>query len=181
MNKSKTVDSQAFLAGAFVMPALIYMIVLIGYPIIQNILLSLQNVDVFNFVRPEAQEFIGFENYRNLLLGPESVLPKAVLNTFVFTVGSIFFQFIIGFALALLFNRKFPGCSFFRGVSMISWLLPVTVVGLLFKFMFAAAGGIVNQFLMGLHIVGQPVEWLLNGNTAMAAKVHGPLSPQISG
>jgi multiple sugar transport system permease protein len=169
MNKRKAVGSQALLAAAFVMPALIYMIVFIGYPIIQNILLSLKNVDVFNFIRPEAQEFIGLENYRNLLTGTESILPKAIANTLVFTAGSIFFQFIIGFALALLFNRKFPGCSFFRGVSMISWLLPVTAVGLLFKFMFATAGGIVNQFLMGLHIVGQPVEWLLSGNTAMTA------------
>jgi multiple sugar transport system permease protein len=168
-NKRKAVGSQAFLATAFVMPALIYMIVFIGYPIIQNILLSLKNVDVFNFVRPEAQEFIGLENYRDLLAGAESVLPKAVTNTLVFTAGSIFFQFIIGFALALLFNRKFPGCNFFRGVSMISWLLPVTAVGLLFKFMFATAGGIVNQFLMGLGLVRQPVEWLLSGNTAMAA------------
>ncbi|MDR2746333.1 MAG: sugar ABC transporter permease [Treponema sp.] len=169
MNKRKAVDSQALLAAAFVMPALIYMMVFIGYPIIQNILLSLKNVDVFNFIRPEAQEFIGLENYRDLLTGTESILPKALANTLVFTVGSIFFQFIIGFALALLFNRRFPGCSFFRGVSMISWLLPVTAVGLLFKFMFATAGGIVNQFLMGLHIVRQPVEWLLSGNTAMSA------------
>ncbi len=59
----------------------------------------------------------------------------------------------IGFGLALLFSKKFRGCSFFRGVTMISWLLPVMVAGLLFKFMFASSGGIINQFLMGLHIL----------------------------
>jgi len=52
---------------------------------------------------------------------------------------------------------------------MISWLLPVTVVGLLFKFMFATSGGIVNQFMMGLGLVDKPIEWLLQGNTAMTA------------
>jgi multiple sugar transport system permease protein len=124
---------------------------------------------VFSFARPEAQEFVGLQNYRELLTGADTVLPKAIGNTLVFTAASIFFQFIIGFALALLFNKKFPGSSFFQGVSMISWLLPVTVVGLLFKFMFATSGGIVNQFMMSLGLVDKPVEWLLQGNTAMAA------------
>jgi multiple sugar transport system permease protein len=155
----------------FVLPALIYMIIFVGYPIIQNILLSLKNVDVFTFARPDQQEFIGLENYQALLTGADSVLSRALWNTVIFTVGSIFFQFIIGFALALLYNHKFPGNSFFRSLSMISWLLPVTVVGLLFKFMFARSGGIINQFLMNLHIIRQPIEWLLEGNTAMAASI----------
>jgi multiple sugar transport system permease protein len=167
----KRIEKSAVLGIAFVMPALIFMVVFIGYPTIQNILLSLKNVDVFNFARPEIQEYVGFDNYRELLTGADSILLKAVGNTLVFTIASIFFQFIIGFGLALFFNQKFPGCKFFRGIVMISWILPVTVVGLLFKFMFAATGGIVNQFLMFIGIIRRPVEWLLNGGTAMAAIV----------
>ena len=52
---------------------------------------------------------------------------------------------------------------------MISWLLPVTVAGLLFKFMFASSGGIVNQMLMSLHLIDQPLDWLLKPGTAMVA------------
>jgi multiple sugar transport system permease protein len=170
MNR-KRIETGSALGIAFVMPALIFMIVFIGYPTVQNILLSFKNVDVFNFARPEAQDYIGFDNYRELLTGGDSILLKAVGNTIVFTIGSIFFQFIIGFGLALFFNHKFPGCNFFRGVAMISWILPVTAVGLLFKFMFATTGGIINQFLMFLGVIHSPVEWLLNGNTAMAAIV----------
>jgi multiple sugar transport system permease protein len=167
----KRMETGAALGIAFVMPALIFMVVFIGYPTVQNILLSFKNVDVFNFARPEAQEYIGFDNYRELLTGADSILPRAVENTLVFTIASILFQFVIGFGLALFFNKKFPGCNFFRGIVMISWILPVTVVGLLFKFMFAATGGIVNQFLMFLGIISRPVEWLLSGGTAMAAIV----------
>jgi len=111
------------------------------------------------------------QNYIELFTDANSILPTSIKNTLIFTVASIFFQFIIGFGLALLFNRKFPGCSFFRGVTMISWLLPVTVAGLLFKFMFQVNGGIINQFLMGLHIIDQPIEWLLNAGSAMVAIV----------
>jgi multiple sugar transport system permease protein len=162
-------ETGAVLGIAFVMPALIFMVVFIGYPTVQNILLSFKNVDVFNFARPEAQEYIGFDNYRELLT--DSILPRAVGNTLVFTIASIFFQFVTGFGLALFFNKKFPGCNFFRGIVMISWILPVTVVGLLFKFMFAATGGIINQFLMFPGIISRPVEWLLSGGTAMTAIV----------
>ena len=161
--------SETTLGLLFSLPALIYMMVFIGYPMIQNLILSLKNVDVYTFAKPEAQAFVGLQNYKELFTDANSILSKSILNTLIFTVGSIFFQFIIGFGLALLFNQKFPGSSFFRGVTMISWLLPVTVAGLLFKFMFQLNGGIINQFLMSAHLIKQPVEWLLNGNTAMAA------------
>lgn len=169
MKKKAKKRSAAFLGIAFSLPALIYMMIFIGYPIVQNIILSFKNVDVYTFARPEAQSFAGFRNYIELFTGANSILPKAILNTVIFTVCSIFFQFIIGFGLALLFNKKFPGCSFFRGVIMISWLLPVTVAGLLFKFMFQLNGGIINQFLVSLNLLKTPIEWLLSGDTAMTA------------
>ncbi|WP_330372891.1 sugar ABC transporter permease [Lacrimispora celerecrescens] len=50
---------------------------------------------------------------------------------------------------------------------MISWMLPVTVTALVFKFMFAEGNGIINTILMSLHIIRKPIGWLLNGNTAM--------------
>lgn len=171
MKENKRKRSAAYLGIAFSLPALIYMMVFIGYPMIQNLILSFKNVDVYTFARPENQAFVGLDNYKALFVDANSILPKAILNTVIFTVASIFFQFIIGFGLALLFNKKFPGCSFFRGVTMISWLLPVTVAGLLFKFMFQLNGGIINQFLMSLHVLKQPIEWLLNGRSAMVAIV----------
>ncbi len=160
-----------YLGMAFALPALIYMMVFIGYPIIQNIILSLKNVDVYTFADTASQEFVGLQNYVELFSGGDSILVKSIKNTLIFTVASIFFQFIIGFGLALLFNKKFPGCSFFRGVTMISWLLPVTVAGLLFKFMFQMNGGIINQMLTSIGILDEPIEWLLQGSTAMVAIV----------
>lgn len=171
MNKRHKLRSGTYLGFAFTLPALAYMLYFIGVPIIKNILLSFKNVNVNTFANPNMQQFIGFQNYAELFTGSDSILPKSIANTLIFTVASIFFQFIIGFALALLFNKKFPGCNFFRGATMISWLLPVTVAGLLFKFMFSRSGGIINQFLMSLNIIQQPVEWLLQPNTATVAIV----------
>lgn len=163
--------SGAYLGLMFALPAVIYMVIFIGYPMVQNLILSVKNVDVYSFAQPANQKFVGLQNYIELFTGTNSIMLRSIKNTLIFTVGSIFFQFIIGFALALLFGKKFRGSSFFRGVSMISWLLPVTVAGLLFKFMFASSGGIINQMLMAIGILDAPMDWLMEPGPAMAAIV----------
>ncbi len=155
----------------FALPAVLYMMIFVVYPMFQNFILSFKNVDVYTFANPAKQEAVGFANYIELFTGKDGILGKAIINTLIFTVVSIFFQFFIGFGLALLFSKKFRGSAFFRGVTMISWLLPVTVAGLLFKFMFASKGGIVNQLFMSLHLIDQPLEWLLEPGLAMTAIV----------
>ena len=120
MKKQRKLNGGAKMGFLFALPAAIYMMVFIGYPMIQNLILSFKNVDVYSFAQPQNQMFVGLQNYIELFTSGNSILSKSIVNTLVFTVGSIFFQFIIGFALALLFNKKFPGCSFFRGVTMIS-------------------------------------------------------------
>lgn len=155
----------------FALPAAVYMLIFVGYPMIQNFILSFKNVDVYTFADSAKQSFVGLKNYMELFTGEQAILPASIVHALVFTAASIFFQFFIGFGLALLFNKKFKGSSFFRGVTMISWLLPVTVAGLLFKFMFASKGGIINQLFMSLHLINAPLEWLLDPKLAMIAIV----------
>lgn len=148
----------------FVLPALIFMLAFIGYPVISNIILSFQKVNVMTF-SSKTKEFVGFSNYVDVLKDP--VLLISIKNTFFFTVGSIFFQFIIGFALALFFNRKFGIAKPLRGFLMVSWMLPITITALMFKFMFGTSGGIVNAFLLNLHLISKPMEWLVSPSLAM--------------
>jgi multiple sugar transport system permease protein len=150
------------------LPALIFMLAFIGYPIINNIILSFQDVNVMT-LSSKVKPFVGLQNYTALLKG--KILTTTIINTFVFTVGSIVFQFIIGFALAMFFNMKFSLSKPIRGFLMVAWMIPITVTGLMFKFMFGANGGIINEILLNLHLIGNPVEWLVNPKTAMWAVV----------
>lgn len=148
----------------FALPAIIYMLVFEGYPIISNIILSLQNVTVKNLVKGEKL-FIGFENYRTLFA--DEVFWKAFTNTVLFTLACLVFQFIIGFALALFFNRNFSFAKPVRGLLMMPWMIPMTVTALIFKFMFSTKVGIVNYFLRSLGLIADNVEWLTDPKTAM--------------
>jgi multiple sugar transport system permease protein len=152
----------------FVLPAAIYMIALVGYPIISNFILSFQDITVTTLNSP-AKPFVGLRNY--LMLFSDSVLLTSLVNTFVFTCCCIVFQFVIGFALALFFNRGFPFAKPIRGLLMIPWMIPMTVTALMFKFIFSSNVGIINQFLQSLGIIGQPIEWLLQPRLAMLSLI----------
>ena len=61
--KNKKMDTAAKMGFLFAIPAVIYMLVFIGYPMIQNIILSFKNVDVYTFSDASKQSFVGFQNY----------------------------------------------------------------------------------------------------------------------
>lgn len=153
----------------FVFPAFLYMIVFVGYPIIYNFILSFQDVTV-KTLRKDIKEFIGFRNYIELFQ-QDNVLTLSLWNTLVFTVACIVFQFIIGFALALLFNKKFSFSKPVRGLLMMPWMIPITITGLIFKFMFSTDVGIINYFLRSFGIISENIDWLTNTVTAMPAVI----------
>lgn len=164
MNRAKKILGGNNIGLVYVLPALLYMIYFIAYPIINNILLSLQEVTVMTLTKPN-KPFVGFVNYIRLFKDP--VLLSSIMNTLVFTFFSIVFQFIIGFMLALFFNLNFSLAKPIRGLLMMPWMIPVTVTALMFKFMFTSNVGIVNQILIFLKIIDKPIDWLIQTGTAM--------------
>jgi multiple sugar transport system permease protein len=148
----------------FVVPALLFMLAFVGYPIVYNLVLSLQDVNVMTFSQ-KTKEFVGLRNYQQLFQG--EMIFITLENTAIYTVGSIAFQFVIGFALALFFTRQFPLSAPIRGLLVITWMMPMTVTALLYKFMLSPTNGIVDEILRTLHLIEKPVGWLIHINTAL--------------
>lgn len=67
----------------------------------------------------------------------------------------------------MFFSKKFKAARYLKGIMVISYMLPMTVVGLMFKFMLSPTNGVINDILMNLHLVKAPVEWLLNEKTVI--------------
>lgn len=149
----------------FALPAFIYMLIFIGYPIVSNVILSLQNVTVKNLAHGERL-FIFLDNYKKLF--QDDVFIKALWNTLEFTIICLIFQFIIGFALALFLNKKFTFAKPVRGLLMIPWMIPMTVTALVFKLLFAGDIGIVNYLLRNIGLIQENIDWLTNPKTAMS-------------
>lgn len=149
---------------AYVLPALIFMLVLIGYPIVYNFIISFQKLDATT-INNSVREFVGLQNYKKVL--SDAVMGIAFKNTLIYTIASLIFQFTFGFALALFFNNRFKLAKPIRGFMVISYMMPITVTALMFKFMLSPSNGIINDIIVGLGIVDSPIPWLLQEKTAL--------------
>src|SRR3954465_11653889 len=146
------------LAGwLFLTPAIAYLLFAFALPIVYNVMLSFEKTSpatIANFSAPWA----GLDNYRFVAQDPVS--RDAIWHTIEFPVGSLLGQFVIGFALALLLNLRFPGRTFARSLVIVPWLLPLIVTGVIFRFLFQGEGGAVNQLLTTLGVIDRPIQWL---------------------
>jgi multiple sugar transport system permease protein len=153
------------LAGwLFLTPAIAYLLFAFALPVVYNVMLSFEQTSpatIANFTAP----FAGLDNYRFVFHDPTS--RAAIVRTLEFTVLSLVFQFIIGFALALLFSLRFPGRTLARSLIIVPWLLPLIVTGVIFRFLFQAEGGAVNQVLTSVGLVDHPIQWLNDPNLAL--------------
>lgn len=162
----KTIQAKRSREGyGFVIPAFIYLIVVVGYPLVYNFVLSFEDLSVKNF-NTGGVKFVGFENYINLSKNPTFWL--IFRNTFIFTIVCLIFQFSIGFLLALFFSKKFTLSGPIRGLLLIGYMMPMSVTGLLGQNMFLN-DGLVNDLLSKIGITGP--EWLVNTKTALIAVI----------
>jgi multiple sugar transport system permease protein len=138
----------------FLVPAAAFLVFAFAIPIFYNLALSFEQTSPATISHLTAP-FAGLSNYTTALKNP--VADSAIVRTFSFTVLSLLFQFLIGFGLALLFSLRFPLSRFARSLILVPWLLPLLVTGVIFKFLFQLQAGAVNQILLDLHFVHQPI------------------------
>ena len=147
----------------FLVPVIVFVLVFYGYPILNNILMSFQRFTAKSFVTGEAP-FIGLGNFERLVGNPD--FKVAGLNTIVFTLGSLFFQFTLGLALALFFQRKFPLSGFLRSILLLPWLAPLLVSGAVWVRLFDLDYGVINYVIRTLGLTSGPIAWLTDPQLA---------------
>ena len=142
----------------FIAPQLIFFLIFVAYPFFYGLYISFFR---FDFLRPEAQQFVLLDNYAKLF-SPDSiqfpVFWNALGNTVKFVLYSVPPLIIIPLLLAVLLNTRVPGRNFFRGLYFSPWVLSAAVVGLLGFWIFQSQGGLVNFYLVRLGIT--PPRWL---------------------
>ncbi|MCI3242088.1 MULTISPECIES: carbohydrate ABC transporter permease [Streptomyces] len=153
-------------ALAFVTPLLAYLAAFYLYPLYRNLDLSLRDYTVRSFVAGDAP-FTGWDNVQKVLDDP--TFGPAMRHTMVFTFVSIAFQYAIGLALAVFFNRHFRLSTVLRALFLIPWLLPLIVSASTWSWMFNSESGVVNYFL---HFFGaDPVGWLTSPDWALTSVI----------
>ena len=152
----------------FLLAPVFYLIALIGFPLLYNVAMSLQDVTLRNLgqlMRP----FVGLDNFREVVGDP--TFRKVFANSLVFVGVNVVGQVSLGLLAALFFAETFAGAHFLRGLMLATWMLPGLVVGALWKWMYASQYGVVNYVLQALHVTGSPIHWLSDPAVAMTAVI----------
>jgi multiple sugar transport system permease protein len=153
-------------AFAFVAPAWLYVAAFYLYPLATNVRMGFEDYTVSSFYTGVAP-FAGLQNYRAVFR--DSHFAQTVTNTVLFTAGSLVFQFGIGLALAVFFNRRFPLGGVLRSLLLVPWLLPLVVSGTAWRWILDTDSGVLNQTLLHAHVISHPVPWLASTSVALTA------------
>jgi ABC-type sugar transport system permease subunit len=146
-------------------PALLVLALVIGYPIVDAVLVSLQHYTLL----PPEHAYIGGANYSELVHDP--VFWQSLRNTGIYTAASVVIGMLLGLVLALALDRLSGPWRYARALLLTPWAVPVIVVAFLFQFMFTSPGGIVNALLTRAGIIHSAIPWLTSPAWAMAAVV----------
>jgi multiple sugar transport system permease protein len=152
----------------FVLPAVAFIALLMLYPIVYNFNLSLHDTNLGNFLSGSSP-FVGLDNYVQAF--GQSEFWHSLVISLVYTGGSIAFSFVAGFALALFFNKAFPGSGTMRAILLLAYVFPSVVSGTVWRWMLQGEGGIINALLQRLGVLSEPVFWLTQGNTALISVI----------
>lgn len=149
-----------------VAPALLTVLTVVFIPVVNAISMSFQSYDLR---RPSRIGFIGFRNYSEVLSDP--LFWQAVWKTVLWVGIGVGFQFLFGFVLALLLNRKFFGRGIVRSISLIPWVTPGVLIGLMWRWIYDGSYGVLNDILFRLGIIRDFVPFLARGETAFPAVI----------
>ena len=153
------------MAYLFVTPIVLLVLSLVAYPFTYAIYLSM----TYKLVGLPPV-FVGFENYIRLTW--DGFFQRAVVNSFIFTFGSVGFKMVLGVVMALVLTSNIRWRSFWTGVLLIPWVAPTVVSALNFLWIFDGSLGVLNYVLVRvLHVFPQGVGWLSEPGLAMASVV----------
>lgn len=146
----------------WVAPAIVLLAVFVYYPVVENLRLSLYRWSPFT-----KETFIGLDNYRQMAADP--VVWGALFNNTAYAIVSVVCQVAGGLVLAAVLEEFVRGRlkGFLRTVYFIPAVLSLTVVGLLFTFVYNPQIGLVNRFLGLLGLRGLEHSWLGESATAI--------------
>ncbi|PMB13578.1 sugar ABC transporter permease [Fischerella thermalis CCMEE 5205] len=165
-NLSKMRSREQRTAWLFLLPALLLLLLVFGYPILRAFWLSLF---AKNLGTQLQANFAGLDNY--VRMAGDGRFWQSFWISSVFTTASVIFELVLGLGIALILNQRFFGRGAVRTVAIIPWALPTALIGLAWAWIFNDQFGVVNDILLRLGVIQTGINWLGEPTLAMVAVV----------
>lgn len=147
-NTNKYVDEfasllkETWLGYAFVIPATIVLTLIVLYPTVRGIVMAFQDMSL---LQPNQVTFIGLQNFYQMAGDPKFWM--SMKNSVLLTVLAVSLEYLFGLGLALVLKQKVPGIKIFRSFAMVTWVLPVVVMVIIFRWLVQPDYGLLNVIL----------------------------------
>lgn len=148
----------------FPLPAIVFIGLLMVFPILYTLYLSFTNWNLTSGMEPS---FVGLNSYLRVFSEPRFL--HALGRTFSFTVFAVAIEVVLGVAIALILNRAFVGRSFAKLLLLLPLVATPVAVGIVFNLFYDPTIGLLN---FALDALGLPQgRWVSSENTVIASLV----------
>lgn len=148
-----------------VLPAIIMPLIFTYYPMFKGSMMAFQDYNLMNI---KNIRWIGLDNFKKLFTySISNTFHTTMLNTVKWVGISLFFQFTLGFAMALVLKKKFKGSGVYQGLIFFPWAVSGFIIGIMWRWMFNGTSGVINDIFMKLNLISEPVGWLASKDTAL--------------
>ena len=144
--------SEAWFAWALIAPALLFIGVIVAWPLLETIRLSFTNASM------GGEEYVGLVNYEKMLAS--SKFYEVVGRTFFWMFLSVGLKMILGLAGATLLNAAVPGRGLFRMMVMPPWVIPIAIGCFGWLWLYNGQFGFLSGMGQRLGILDGPFEFL---------------------
>lgn len=151
----------------YVMPALIVMMIVIAYPIYYTVELSFYQTPANLQMRDKV--WVGLQNYETVLTS--AAFHAVTWNTFVWTIASTFFAFILGLFAALALHREFLGRGVMRALLLIPYVVSAVAASYVWKWLYHSDFGVFGAISVQLGFTEEPINFLDNIHTVLPSLI----------
>lgn len=155
--------SEAWFAWALIAPALIFIGVIVAWPLAETIRLSFTNADM------GGESYVGLENYRDLLSSKKFI--EIIGRTFFWMFLSVGLKLVMGLIGATLLNAALPGRALFRVLIMPPWVIPIAIGCIGWLWLYNGYFGVISGVAMRTGLIDGPFEILAYKNSAFYAAI----------
>jgi len=146
-------DSERFLGPLMLLPAIVYILALVGFPLVLAILYSFSDITVGD----QSLDFVGLENFRHIIKTPQ--FRRALMNTFLFAIASQVLIVVLATALAELLSQSFRGKWLVRFLIILPWATPIALGTIGWKWLLDSKFSPIDWVLQTVGILG-PIDHL---------------------
>jgi len=156
-------DRREVLENILIAPAIIYVLLLVGLPLLLAVYYSVSAYTIYN----PTWQFVGLANFEQIIENPSFI--QTLGNTFIFTFGSQLLGLVLGKFGAFLLLRPFPGRKIVRALIILPFAVPVALATIAWQWMFDSLYSVINWTLIAAGILAREdaPNWLGNPYLAM--------------